>query len=171
MVRVVSAPITLIDERLWPECRHCVFYLFKAFFYIYWLSLQWILAIGCFVLFLPPFSFGWHAFGWGLLCKRLFYYQAGFLWLEFMCCFCWVLPLYAFILCLFSFFRLLKWLLFWAWASVNHSFFTPWLFLFPLLFPLCYSPVSAMHLGNQEMESDAEDEVNHTLPTMCCPLR
>lgn len=104
MVRVVSAPITLIDERLWPECRHCVFYLFKAFFYIYWLSLQWILAIGCFVLFLPPFSFGWHAFGWGLLCKRLFYYQAGFLWLEFMCCFCWVLPLYAFILCLFSFF-------------------------------------------------------------------
>lgn len=171
MVRVVSAPITLMKD--WPECRHSVFYLFQAIFHIRWLSLQWILVIGCFVLFQPTFWFGWHAFGWGLLCKRLFYYQAGILWLVFICSFavfateCWRFMLFFF----FSFcFCLLKWPLFSAWASVNHSFFTPWCFFFPC-FPLCYSLLSAMHLGNQEMDSDAEDEVNHTLPTMCCPLR
>lgn len=31
MVRAVSAPITPIDERLWPERHLRVFYLFKAF--------------------------------------------------------------------------------------------------------------------------------------------
>ena len=49
--------------RLWPNCRHCVFYLFKAsLLHIHRLSLQWILAIGCFISFLPTFWFGWHAY-------------------------------------------------------------------------------------------------------------
>lgn len=36
--------------------------------------------------------------------------------------------------CVQFFFRLLKWLLFWAWASVSHSFFTPWCFFSPCFF-------------------------------------
>lgn len=43
------------------------------------------------------------------------------------------------------------------------------MFLSPPAFPLCYTLVSAMHPGNQEAESDAEDEVKHTLPTMRSP--
>lgn len=171
MVRVVSAPITLMKD--WPECRHSVFYLFQAIFHIRWLSLQWILVIGCFVLFQPTFWFGWHALAEGFCAKGFFIIRLAFCGL---CSFAHLLFLLLSVgaLCFFFFFSfcfcLLKWPLFSAWASVNHSFFTPWCFFFPC-FPLCYSLLSAMHLGNQEMDSDAEDEVNHTLPTMCCPLR
>lgn len=45
MVRAAWAPMAPIDERLWPERHHRVFYLFKAFSQF---SLQWNLAGGCF---------------------------------------------------------------------------------------------------------------------------
>lgn len=76
MVRVVLAPITLIDERLRPNCRHCVFYLFSASLFIKPVifavdSRHWLF---CFV---PFYHLIWHASGWGL-----FDYQAGVLWLD-----------------------------------------------------------------------------------------
>lgn len=58
-----------------------------------------------------------------------------------------------------------------SWSFCQSLLFHTLMFLFPLLSIMLLPLYSAMHLGNQEMESDAEDEVNHTLPTMCCPLR
>lgn len=152
-------------ERLWPNC---VFYLFKSFS----LCKSVIYAVdSCHWLF--SFWFGWHAFGWGLLVQKAFFsdYQAGFLWLEFMCCFCcWVLALYTFyfgvcFVCVSV--CLLKWLL--ELLSIT-PFSHPDVSFPPLLSIMLLPPVSAMHLGNQEMESDAEDEVkphppHHLLPS------
>lgn len=53
-------------------------------------------------------------------------------------------------------------------ASVNHSFFSHPDVSFPPAFLYVTPPFPPMHLGNQEMESDAEDEVNRTLPTPSC---
>lgn len=42
------------------------------------------------------------------------------------------------------------------------------MFLFPLLSFMLHPRFRQCILGNQEMESDAEDEVNRTLPTPSC---
>lgn len=47
-------------------------------------------------------------------------------------------------------------------------FFHTLMFLFPPAFLYVTPPFPPMHLGNQEMESDAEDEVNRTRPTPSC---
>lgn len=141
MVRVVWAPITLIDERLRPNCRHCVFYLFSASLFIKPVifavdSRHWLF---CFV---PFYHLLWHASGWGL-----FEYQAGVLWLDSFAVFASECRRFAFFCCrVFFFFFLLLCLLSFALsaslpkASVDHSFFTPWCFFSPPCFPLCYSP-------------------------------
>lgn len=69
----------------------------------------------------------------------------------------------------FFFFLLFEWLLLWSLSFCKSLLFHTLMFPFPPAFPLCYTPVSAMHPGNQDMESDAEDEVNHTLPTVASP--
>lgn len=171
MVRVVSAPDRWKTERLWPNCRHCVFYLFKASLCVYRLHLQWILVIGCFILFLLAFWFG--CFLAEGLCAMVFSYQAGFSWLHFAAE-CWRFMLFFFLFGLFLFFGFLLFpLLKWLSSELELLSITP--FSPPVSFPPAFHyvtpPVPAMHLGNQETESDAEDEVNHTLPTLCCPLR
>lgn len=121
-------------ERLWPNCRHCVFYLFKTLSVIFAVdSRHWLfhyvptcLLIWCFWLRVSV-----------LLIIRL-----AFCRLTSFAVFCyWVLAFYALVWCclIFLFFCLLKWLLFWVWAFVDHSFFTPWCFFPPPCFPLCYS--------------------------------
>lgn len=84
-----------------------------------------------------------------------------------LCSFFFLLGLFLFFW--FLLFPLLKWLS----SELELLSITP--FSPPVSFPPAFHyvtpPVPAMHLGNQETESDAEDEVNHTLPTLCCPLR
>ena len=158
-------------ERLWPNCRHCVFYLFKASLYVNRLSMQWILVIGCFILFLPTFWFGWHAFGWGLF----LIIKLAFCGLSLFAVFaaeCWRFILFGVrFVCVFFYFLFAKVASLLSWSFCQSLLFHTLMFLFPLLSIMLLPPVSAMHLGNQEMESDAEDEVNHTLPTICFPLR
>lgn len=151
-----------MDERLWPECRHRVFYLFKIFFDM---TLIVFAVNSCHWLFrsVPIQRLIWPDL---LLAEGFCALASGFLWLAFICCL-WLSALCALILLLIL--SLLQWPLCWAPASVNHSLFSHHV-SFPPAFHYVTPPVSAMHLGNQEMESDAEDEVNHTNPTMCCPL-
>lgn len=134
MVRVVSAPDRWKTERLWPNCRHCVFYLFKASLCVYRLHLQWILVIGCFILFLLAFWFG--CFLAEGLCAMVFSYQAGFSWLHFAAE-CWRFMLFFFfcLVCFyflgFCFFLCLSGSLL-SWSFCQSLLFHP-LFLFPLL--------------------------------------
>lgn len=156
-------------ERLWPNCRHCVFYLFKA-------SLLHILVIfavdSCHWLFnfVPTYLLIWMLLAEG--------FRATDFFLIIRLAFCGSFAVFAtecwrfilFCVCLVCFFIRLSGLS----SEFELLSITPFSHpdvSFPPAFHYVTTPVSAMHLGNQEMESDAEDEVNHTLPTMCCPLR
>lgn len=137
-VRVVSAPITLMrwktEEDFGQTAATVSFICLKLLFYIYRLSLQWILAIGCFISFLPTFWFGWHAY-WLRASVQKAFMTIRLAFCGLICCLR-VGAFFYFCVCsvfLFFFSHLLKRLLFWAWASVNHSFFIPWCFFSPLL--------------------------------------
>lgn len=114
------------------------------------------------------------------MCNTIFSfgYQAGFsvasvdlLFLQMSAGAFFFLFLLVFGLFYFSFAEFAKVASLLSWSFCQSLLFHTLMFLFPLLsIMLLLPPVSAMHLGNQEMDSDVEDEVNHTLPTMCYPL-
>lgn len=148
MVRVLSAPNNTdrwkTEKDFGQTAATVSFICLKLLFYICRLSLQWILAIGCFILF----HLIWTTCFWLRAFVLFFFdYQAGFLWLVHLLFFeCWrFLLFYFYFWCLFLVF------LFFClsgFSSVNHFLFHTLMFLFPpSCFPLCYSPpVSAMHL-------------------------
>lgn len=126
-----------------------------------------------FWFFLP---FDLDPFGWELLCFTflfIFYFWAVFGLDSFavIASGCWRFVCLWFLFCVRFYF------VWFCWSGFTSAFkllsITPFSLpdvSFPPAFHYVTPPVSAMHLGNQESESDAEDEVNHTFPTMCCPL-
>lgn len=87
--------------RLWPNCRHCVFYLFKASL----LHISVIFAVDSrhwLFHFVPTYLLIWMTclLAEGFCAKGFYDYKAGFLWLDLLFA-CWRLFLF---LCLFSLF-------------------------------------------------------------------
>lgn len=137
-VRVVSAPITLMrwktEEDFGQTAATVSFICLKLLF----LHISVIFAVDSrhwLFHFVPTYLLIWMTclLAEGFCAKGFYDYKAGFLWLDLLFA-CWRLFLFLCLFSLFVFFsHLLKRLLFWAWASVNHSFFTPWCFFSPLL--------------------------------------
>lgn len=143
-VRVVSAPITLMrwktEEDFGQTAATVSFICLKLLFYIYRLSLQWILAIGCFISFLPTFWFGWHAYWLRASVQKAFMtIRLAFCGLIcclrvgafFYFCVCSVFLVF-FLICLSGFSSELELLSITPFSHPDVSF--------PPCFPLCYSP-------------------------------
>lgn len=148
MVRVLSAPNNTdrwkTEKDFGQTAATVSFICLKLLFYICRLSLQWILAIGCFILF----HLIWTTCFWLRAFVLFFFdYQAGFLWLVHLLFFeCWrFLLFYFYFWCLFLVFLffLLKWLLFCQSLPFSHpdvSF--PPLLLSIMLLPSCFCNAS-----------------------------
>lgn len=128
--------------RLWPNCRHCVFYLLKASL----LHISVIFAVDSrhwLFHFVPTYLLIWMTclLAEGFCAKGFYDYKAGFLWLDllFACwrlfyfCVCSVfLFVFFFLICLSGFSSELELLSITPFSHPDVSF--------PPCFPLCYSP-------------------------------
>lgn len=129
------------SERLRPDCRHCVFYLFKASLLLISATLAVDFAIGCFY-FVPTCLLIWMTCFWlrAFVRKAFFDHQAGFLWLEFfllvellsVAAFSFLFGVCLFSVCLSGFSSEFELLSITPFSHPDVSF--------PPCFPLCYSP-------------------------------